>query len=67
MRLNSGLPHSTATFARFPSYHLLRQDLHAAVPVLSRPELLAPAGTLTMMRTAFAFGADAVYGRPAAL
>ena len=32
---------------------------------LSRPELLAPAGSRTMMRTAFAFGADAVYaGQP---
>ncbi|MCK6410625.1 MAG: tRNA 5-hydroxyuridine modification protein YegQ, partial [Thauera sp.] len=30
-----------------------------------RPELLAPAGTLDMMRTAFAYGADAVYaGQP---
>ncbi|NLF55558.1 MAG: tRNA 5-hydroxyuridine modification protein YegQ [Thauera phenolivorans] len=30
-----------------------------------RPELLAPAGTLEMMRTAFAYGADAVYaGQP---
>ena len=30
-----------------------------------RPELLAPAGSVTMMRTAFAFGADAVYaGQP---
>lgn len=30
-----------------------------------RPELLAPAGSLTMMRTAFAFGANAVYaGQP---
>ncbi len=30
-----------------------------------RPELLAPAGSLEMMRTAFAFGADAVYaGQP---
>ena len=33
--------------------------------VLPTPELLAPAGSLTMMRTAFAFGADAVYaGQP---
>lgn len=32
---------------------------------LRRPELLAPAGTLDMMRTAFAYGADAVYaGQP---
>lgn len=32
---------------------------------LRRPELLAPAGSLDMMRTAFAFGADAVYaGQP---
>lgn len=32
---------------------------------MQRPELLAPAGSLTMMRTAFAFGADAVYaGQP---
>ncbi len=32
---------------------------------LKRPELLAPAGSLEMMRTAFAFGADAVYaGQP---
>ena len=36
-----------------------------AAPALSRPELLAPAGSLTIMRTAFAFGADAVYaGQP---
>jgi putative protease len=34
------------------------------VPV-KRPELLAPAGSLTMMRTAFDFGADAIYaGQP---
>ncbi len=32
---------------------------------LRRPELLAPAGSLDMMRTAFAYGADAVYaGQP---
>ena len=34
-------------------------------PLHRRPELLAPAGTLDMMRTAFAYGADAVYaGQP---
>ncbi|WP_301100753.1 tRNA 5-hydroxyuridine modification protein YegQ [Propionivibrio sp.] len=34
-------------------------------PALLAPELLAPAGSLTMMRTAFAFAADAVYaGQP---
>jgi putative protease len=32
---------------------------------LNGPELLAPAGSLSMLRTAFAFGADAVYaGQP---
>ncbi len=35
------------------------------VPPSAAPELLAPAGSLEMMRTAFAFGADAVYaGQP---
>ena len=35
-----------------------------AVPVKA-PELLAPAGSLTMMHTAFDFGADAIYaGQP---
>ncbi len=37
------------------------------MPSVSRPapELLAPAGSLNMMRTAFAFGADAIYaGQP---
>ncbi|MFN3985858.1 MAG: tRNA 5-hydroxyuridine modification protein YegQ [Rhodocyclaceae bacterium] len=34
-------------------------------PARHTPELLAPAGSLEMMRTAFAFGADAVYaGQP---
>lgn len=34
-------------------------------PARPTPELLAPAGSLEMMRTAFAFGADAVYaGQP---
>jgi putative protease len=36
-----------------------------STPAARRPELLAPAGTLDMMRTAFAYGADAVYaGQP---
>lgn len=36
-----------------------------AKPFLPGPELLAPAGSLVMLRTAFAFGADAIYaGQP---
>ncbi len=33
----------------------------ATVDTMKRPELLAPAGTLTHLRAAFAYGADAVY------
>jgi len=37
----------------------------SAACALPHPELLAPAGSLLMMRTAYAFGADAVYaGQP---
>ena len=29
--------------------------------IIKKPELLAPAGNFTKLKTAFAFGADAVY------
>src|SRR3990172_7848432 len=35
------------------------------LPVMKKPELLSPAGSLKSMRYAFAYGADAVYaGQP---
>ena len=44
---------------------LLVKALMSDFSLLRTPELLAPAGSLIMMRTAFAFGADAVYaGQP---
>ena len=49
-------PHSTSSFPK--------ADMPTA-PALRTPELLAPAGSPAMMRTAFAFGAGAVYaGQP---
>ncbi|HRI90578.1 MAG TPA: tRNA 5-hydroxyuridine modification protein YegQ [Accumulibacter sp.] len=39
--------------------------MSASLPASASPELLAPAGSPTMLRTAFAYGADAVYaGQP---
>src|SRR3989338_3169361 len=43
----------------------LAGNLEAAGALMRAPELLLPAGTLDKMRTAYAFGADAVYaGQP---
>ena len=44
----------------------MRGSSHFTRPLpMRRPELLAPAGSLDMMRTAFDFGADAIYaGQP---
>ena len=48
--------------AFYPVPHLLRMSAVAALPA---PELLAPAGSLAMLRAAIAFGADAIYaGQP---
>ena len=51
----------------YPVTKLSRMPVSAALTSrdLPIPELLAPAGSLTMLRTALAFGADAVYaGQP---
>src|SRR5690606_30379774 len=58
---SSDLTLSSARMRGSPTLHLPMPN----TPLHRRPELLAPAGSLDMMRTAFAYGADAVYaGQP---